>query len=145
MIFTGMRPGEVAAARRDWIERNEGFAILRLPDSKTGQRDVYLPPQAVALLDALPVADGTLTGIRSPRGLWRRIRTEAGCPDLRLYDLRRTFATVGLAAGNSISLMGELLGHKTAQTTKVYARLMEGAARDSVLATAEKMQALLGG
>jgi len=144
MIFTGMRPKEVANARRDWITKVEAGGVLRLPDSKTGQRDVYMPPQALALLDKLgPVPDGTLTGILYPRKTWERMRQAIGAPDLRLYDLRRTFATVSLAGGQSLSLIGEVLGHRTAQTTKVYARLMDGAARDLVAATGNTMAGLL--
>jgi integrase len=121
--------------------------VLRLPDSKTGQRDVYLPPQAVALIESLPpYRDGTITGIKSPRHLWRVIRKEAGCPDLRLYpDLRRSFATVGVAAGNTMDLMGGLLGHKNRQTTMVYARLMEDAAKEAASSTAAAMEKLLNG
>lgn len=147
MIFTGMRPGEVAAATRSAVERlPKGAGILRLPDSKTGQRDVYVPPQAMALIDRLPApADGTLTGIKYPTNTWDHIRDAAGCrKTLRLYDLRRTFATVSLAGGHSISLIGTVLGHKTAQTTKVYARLMDDAAHGLAGATGDSMQKLLG-
>ncbi len=141
LIFTGMRPSEVAAARREWIV--EG--VLRLPDSKTGPREVYLSSHALNLIERLPApADGTLTGIQYPRRVWKRIREAAGAPDLWLYDLRRTFATVSLGGGQSLSLIGEVLGHKTAQTTKVYARLMEGPAGELVARTGERMQALLG-
>ncbi|MDP3939795.1 MAG: site-specific integrase [Deltaproteobacteria bacterium] len=147
MVFTGMRPGEVEAGRREWIHDT----ILRLPDSKTGQRDIYLPPQALAILERLPAPpkapDGLipLVGVKYPRTLWERLRDAAKCPDLRLYDLRRTFATVSLAGGTSISLIGEMLGHKTAQTTKVYARLMSQAAQGVAADTGQRMQGLLGG
>lgn len=146
MIFTGMRPGEVATARREWIERlPAGAGILRLPDSKTGQRDVYLSPQAIGLIDRLPApTDGTLCGIQYPRKTWDNIRNAIGAPDLRLYDLRRTFATVSRAGGASMNLIGGLLGHKTTQTTMVYARLMDEAAMDIAAMTGNRMQGLLG-
>jgi integrase len=144
MIFTGMRPSEVAAARREWIVPVDQGGILRIADGKTGQRDVYLPPQALGLLTKLgDTKDGTLTGIQYPRKTWEAMREAIGAPDLRLYDLRRTFATVSLAGGQSISLIGEVLGHKTVQTTKVYARLMDGAARDLVAATGNSMAKML--
>jgi integrase len=145
MLFTGMRPNEVAMARREWITRLEVGGVLHLPDSKTGQRPVHLSAHALAAIDALPVpTDKTLTGIQYPRKTWDKVREAAGCPDLRLYDLRRTFATVSLAHGASISLIGEVLGHKTVQTTKVYARLMDGPAQALVSATGSQMQRLLG-
>jgi integrase len=146
MIFTGMRPKEVETGRREWIHGE----VLRLPDSKTGQRDVYLPPQAVGVIERLaaPAKDAAgltpLVGIAYPRKTWDWIRKEAGCPDLRLYDLRRTFATVSLAGGNSIGLIGEMLGHKTSQTTKVYARLMNEAATGAAQATGDRLAGLLG-
>ncbi len=144
LIFTGMRPGEVAAARRDQIVRTGDDGVLQLPTSKTGQRDVYLSTHALAAIDALPApADGTLTGIQYPRRTWDAIRKAADCPDLWLYDLRRTFATVSLAGGAPIGLIGELLGHKTVQTTKIYARLANEAAKQLVTATGTQMQQLL--
>lgn len=150
LLFAGMRPGEVEAGRRERIVRMATGGILQLPDAKTGQRDVYLSEQALALIDRVPTpakVDGLtpLVGVKYPRRLWNTIRTAAGCPDMWLYDLRRTFATVSLAGGASIGLIGELLGHKTTQTTKVYARLMDGAAKDLVAATGMQMQQFLGG
>lgn len=143
LLYSGARPAEIGGAQRGWLDG----AVLRLPDSKTGQREVYLPPQAVSIIESLPpYKDGTITGIKSPRALWRIIRREAGCPDLRLYpDLRRSFASVGVAAGNSIDLIGGLLGHKNRQTTLVYARLMEDAAKDTAASTAAAMEKLLNG
>lgn len=143
LLYSGARPAEIGNAQRAWLDGN----VLRLPDSKTGQRDVYLPPQAVDLIERLPrYKDGTITGIKLPRRLWRIIRKEAGCSDLRLYpDLRRSFATVGVAAGNTMDLMGGLLGHKNRQTTMVYARLMEDAAASAASATADAMEKLLHG
>jgi integrase len=143
LLYSGARPAEIGQCQRAWLDGN----VLRLPDSKTGQRDVYLPPQAMAVIGSLPpYRDGTITGIKSPRALWRLVRAAAGCPDLRLYpDLRRSFATVGVAAGNSMDLMGGLLGHKNRQTTMIYARLMEDAAQDAAASTATAMEKLLNG
>lgn len=145
LIYTGMRKGEVARAKRKWIERlPDGNGVLHLPDSKTGQRDVYLSKHAIALIDKLPEPkDGTLTGILDPKKTWAKVSKKAGCPDLRMHDLRRTFASVSLAGGASISLIGELLGHKTAQTTKIYARLMDDAAHKVADSTGDRMTLLL--
>lgn len=67
LILSGARKSEIAAARPEWLDGS----VLRLPDSKTGEKSVHLPPQAMALIKRLP-------------------KTEAGCPDLRMHDLRRT-------------------------------------------------------
>lgn len=139
LIFTGARKSEIANARWDWLEGN----VLRLPDSKTGARPIYLPPQVMAVLDKLPRTNGTITGIQSPSKLWRRIRTEAECPDLRIHDLRHSFASAGLAAGLTLNQIGELLGHKSTQTTHRYAHLIEDVAHASAAAAADVMETMM--
>lgn len=128
LILTGARRGEIAAARWDWIRGN----TIHFPDSKTGEKQVFLPPAAMDVLAALPRTRGTITGIKSPRKLWEAVRAEAGCPDLRLHDLRHSFAAVALDAGYSLSQIGELLGHASTQTTKRYAHLMDATAQTAV-------------
>lgn len=135
LILTGARRGEIANARWDWISGN----VINLPDSKTGEKQVYLPPAALDVLARLPRTSGTITGIASPTKLWTRIRRDAGCPDLRLHDLRHSFASAALAAGLSLSQIGELLGHKSTQTTKRYAHLVEEVATAAASATADRI------
>lgn len=135
LILTGARKSEIAAAKWDWVEGN----VLKLPDSKTGAKPVYLPPQALDVMARLPRTRGTITGIKSPQKVWERVRVEAGCPDLRIHDLRHSFASAALAAGLSLAQIGELLGHKTAQTTKRYAHLMEEVGVASATAAADRI------
>jgi integrase len=54
---------------------------------------------------------------------WRRIRTAAGLPDVRIHDLRHSFASIGAGAGMSLPVIGKLLGHSQAVTTARYAHL----------------------
>lgn len=141
LILTGARKGEVAAARWEWLDGN----VLRLPDSKTGEKPVYLPPAAVELINQLPRTTGTITGIAWPYKLWYKVRAEAGCPDLRLHDLRRSFASVALDLGYSLAQIGELLGHASTQTTAGYAWLQADVAKDAAARTAAAIgQQLLG-
>lgn len=135
LILTGARKGEIANAQWSWIEGN----AIHLPDSKTGAKTVYLPPQALDVLDRLPRTSGTITGIQSPKKLWERIRKDAGCPDLRLHDLRHSFASAALSAGLSLAQIGELLGHKSTQTTKRYAHLVEDVATAAATAAADRI------
>lgn len=139
VLLSGARPGEIASARWEWLDGS----VLRLPDSKTGTRDIYLPPAAMRLLKRLKRGEATITGVQNPKRLWAHIRTAAGCPDLRLYDLRRTFATVGMATTKNVGLVGELLGHTQAQTTKVYARLWDEAAQTAADQTGGAIESLL--
>lgn len=145
LLLTGARPDEIRHAKREWIERHaQGGATLHLPDSKTGPRTVILAPQALAVVDVLDrPEDGTLTGIKSPRKLWEKIRKEAGCPDLRLYDTRHHFASVMLRAGYSLAQIGELLGHRSTQTTKRYAHLMDDAAHAAAANAANVLERMM--
>lgn len=139
LILTGARSSEIAAAKWEWLDGN----VLRMPDSKTGYRQVYLPEPAMEVIRALPVTKGTITGIKSPRKLWERVREKAGCPDLRLHDLRHSFASAAIAAGYTLAQIGELLGHSSAQTTQRYAHLVEEAAVSAATNTADRIVAAM--
>lgn len=139
LILTGARKGEIAAARWDWLSGN----VLSLPDSKTGEKQIYLPQAAMDVLARLPQTHGTITGIVSPQKIWVRIRKEAGCPDLRLHDLRHSFASAAISAGLSLAQIGELLGHKNTQTTKRYAHLVEEAQVSAATAAADNLMSRL--
>jgi integrase len=132
LILTGTRRGEIWDARWEWLDGN----VLRLPDSKTGAKSVYLPPAAMEVIGQLPRTTGTITGIGPPYKLWYKVRKEAGCPDLRLHDLRHSFASAALAQGLTLEQIGELLGHASTQTTKRYAHLVEHTAHAAAARTA---------
>ena len=130
LILTGCRLGEIQ--KLEWrcvdFEREE----IRLDDSKTGQRTVYLSPQGIELLKSLPrLHDNSfvivgkepgqhLTDLQRP---WQRVRSRAGLDDVRIHDLRHTFAANAAASGLSLPMIGKLLGHTQAQTTARYAHL----------------------
>jgi integrase len=150
LMFSGARPSEIGNATPAMLERVErdghAFGVLRIADGKTGRRDVFLPPQAVAVLDRLPQQRSRLAGRKTvPRKLWDAIRTEAGCPDLWARDWRRTFATVALSNGVPLSKVGELLGHADPRTTKIYAKLMEEDAHATAAEVAGQMAKLMAG
>jgi integrase len=65
------------------------------------------------------------------RGPWQRVRNAAGMPELRMHDLRHTFASMGAAGGLSLQLIGGLLGHTTVRTTERYAHLVNVAQREA--------------
>jgi integrase len=142
LVLSGARPEEIARARPEWVVPLPTGGRLDLPDSKTGAKPVYLPPQVMELLARLPKGD-TLTGILSPKALWDIIRVEAGCPDLRLYDLRHTFASAALQAGYTLEQIGELLGHKNTQTTKRYAHLIDAHAQRAAADTANVLEGMM--
>jgi len=139
LIFSGARKGEIANAKWEWIEGNK----LSLPDSKTGAKTIHLPQQAMDILNTLPRYTTTITGIKDPTRVWRKIRAEAGCPDLRLHDLRHSFASAGISAGLSLAQIGELLGHSDTRTTSRYAHLMDASATTAANQTANILEGLL--
>lgn len=142
VLLTGCRPGELVETAVSW----RYGAALRVPDSKTGVRTVYLPDAACAILDALTPAVGTSAGDHryfpddmDLRRAWTTILRSAGVPAARMYDLRHTFASAALAAGQSLSVVGLLLGHKKAQTTMRYVHLAPDTGLRAAAAAVERL------
>jgi integrase len=152
LLLTGCRRGEIIDLCWDYVdfERN----CLRLPDSKTGAKVVYLNAPARALLQALPrltnsprVIPGVraVSGSSAVNGVWSRVRRAANLTDVRLHDLRHSFASVGAAGGLSLPIIGALLGHKHATTTARYAHLAADPLRAANEAVGERIAAALRG
>lgn len=141
LMLTGARKSEIANARWEWITGNR----LELPDSKTGARTIFLPPQVMDILAGLPRGRGTITGIQSPRSCWVKVCKKAEISGLRLHDLRHSFASAGLASGLSLSQIGELLGHRSVQTTHRYAHLIDEAGQEAASVTASKIMDMMAG
>ena len=130
LLFTGGRRGEIIGLQ--WQHVDFEHHCLRLPDSKTGAKVIYLNPPALELLASLPRLSATshvFAGRRKggPLGgidkVWFRIRAAAGLNQVRLHDLRHSFASIGVVGGLSLPIIGALLGHKHAATTARYAHL----------------------
>lgn len=152
LTFTGARLSEILGLRWDWIDTQAGTA--RLPDSKTGAKTLYLGAPALAVLAPLPRTAGNahvLPGERPgaplapPQKAWQRIRRSAGLPDVRLHDLRHAFASTAVMAGDSLFIVGKLLGHRQASTTERYSHLAPDPARAVADRTGERLRAMLDG
>ena len=144
LILTGCRKSEILTLR--WEEVALEQAELRLSDSKTGARVVSLSEPAVKLLADLPRTPGSPwvlpgrkpgTHLRKLDDAWQAVRSRAGLDDVRLHDLRHSFASRALALGEGLPMIGKLLGHARIETTSRYAHL----ARDSVRESAERVAA----
>ena len=138
LMLTGCRLNEILTLRWDDVDRAAGE--FRLRDGKTGARMVPLTPTAEAVLDGIARAPGNpwvVAGkkpesrLTSITGDWYRLRARAGLDDVRIHDLRHSFASRALAAGESLSMIGRLLGHADIQSTARYAHLARDAERDS--------------
>src|SRR5918998_4889111 len=130
LVFTGARLNEILTLRWDHVDLERGW--LNLADSKTGAKTVYLNVPARRLLAALPRLEGNpfvVPGERQGKHLvnlekpWRKIRELAHLSDLRLHDLRHSFASIGAGAGLGLPVIGALLGHAQPTTTARYAHL----------------------
>ncbi|MGD9950695.1 MAG: tyrosine-type recombinase/integrase [Desulfobulbus sp.] len=130
LILTGARRGEIASAR--WRDLQGSKLVLQThkTDHTGDDRVIHFPKLAMEILAELPNTgpNERIIGIESPRKLWDSARKKAGCPDLRLHDLRHSFASIAISSGYNLSQIGELLGHRDADTTKRYAHLMDDAA-----------------
>ncbi|WP_312165774.1 tyrosine-type recombinase/integrase [Phenylobacterium sp.] len=132
LVLTGCRKNEILGLQRSWVDVHN--SCLRLPDSKTGAKVVHLGSAALEVIEAIPEVVGNpylLPGrgavgrIADLQGAWERIRAAAGLSDVRIHDLRHAFASLGVAGGDSLLVIGALLGHRTAATTHRYAHLSD--------------------
>ena len=76
---------------------------------------------------------------------WQRIRKEAGLEDVRLHDLRHSFASVGAAGGLGLPIIGALLGHEHATTTAKYSHLAADPLREANEAIGAHIAAAMNG
>ena len=145
LMLTGCRKNEILTLRREDVDLDAG--ALRLADAKTGPRTAPLSAVAAEVLAGLPrgpgdnpwVFPGRKPGarLRDVDGAWRTVRARAGLDDVRLHDLRHSYASRALALGESLPVIRRLLGHSRIETTARYAHL----ARESVREAAARVAA----
>jgi integrase len=71
---------------------------------------------------------------------WERMRLQADIPDVRIHDLRHTFASLLVSGGASLEMIGRLLGHTQIRTTQRYAHLIDSPLRAEVNAVGEMLK-----
>lgn len=130
LVLTGCRKSEILTLQWEHVDFDLG--ALRLPESKTGAKLVPLGAPALKLLASLPRIKGNpyvIPGRRSKgrfvglQKVWERVRERAELTDVRIHDLRHSFASIGAMRGNSLLMIGALLGHRDQATTQRYAHL----------------------
>jgi integrase len=124
LILTGGRLNEILTLRWEHVYLANG--MLRLPDSKTGPKDIFLNEAAISLLREIPRIAGNphvIVGKKAGAPLinlhkrWRHIRAAADLHGVRIHDLRHSFASIAAGAGMSLPMIGKLLGHSQPATT----------------------------
>jgi len=150
LLFTGCRVSEILTLKWENVDLKSKEIIL--PDSKTGRRKVQLNSPAIAILQALPRVNGWVFSGKKPGGHlvnlskpWATILKMAKIKNLRLHDLRHSFASVGAGANLSLLIVGKLLGHKQATTTKRYMHLAQGPERAATELIGKKITEALNG
>ncbi|MBL9106825.1 MAG: tyrosine-type recombinase/integrase [Myxococcales bacterium] len=141
LAMTGLRRDEICDLmwpNIDWQHSN-----FDLYDSKTGPRSVPVSAQVMTLLRTIHdhrgnpregrvVTSRTGGKLSSINRTWTQIREAAGIPDVRIHDLRHSFASDALMSGVPLAVVGEMLGHRQPSTTQRYAHLADSVVRQAV-------------
>ncbi|MCC5993937.1 MAG: tyrosine-type recombinase/integrase [Rhodobacteraceae bacterium] len=147
-MLTGARVGEVRQARFE--DFNLEHLSWTKPATTTKQRRVHRVPisdEAAAIVRQRRLAvvkrspwlfpgDAPGQPVQEIRRFWAHIQKEVGIEDVRIHDLRHTFASLLVSGGASLEMIGKLLGHSQMQTTQRYAHLMDSPLRAGVGAVA---------
>jgi len=148
LLLTGCRKGEILNLR--WSEVDLEAGELNVPDTKTGPRTITLSPEGASVLSRIPrladnpfVIPGKLRGkaMRNLNDPWDIICERAGLEDMRLHDCRHSYASRALALGESLPMIGRLLGHTQVETTARYAHLAKDSVHDSAVRVSDSIAA----
>ena len=148
LLLTGCRCGEVLSLRWSDVDRKSGE--LRLRDSKRGARMVPLTAAGLQVLSGISRvrrSPWVFTGKRPDRHLmnlslfWYRVRKRADIEDVRIHDLRHSFASRALALGLTLPMIGRLLGHTDIGSTARYAHLSRDAEKIAVARVGDSIEA----
>lgn len=152
LMLTGCRLNEILQLKWDYVDLSS--RELRLPDSKTGAKVVHFGKAAANVLKTIGRVDENpyviigkklgshLTDLEHP---WQRIRAKAKLADVRIHDLRHSYASGALALGEGLPMIGRLLGHTQVQTTARYAHLAQAPVRHAAMRVSDMIAAAVMG
>ena len=148
LLFTGARYSEIITLRWEWIKPPR----LDLPDSKTGPKIVWLNSQAMTVIEGLPRRTETslLFASRNPLApiklgaWWESVRRRCGLPDVRIHDLRHSFASAATMANIPLTTVGRMLGHSHPESTTKYAHLADDVIANAAARVSGGLAAKLG-
>ena len=149
LLLTGARRNEITHAKWEHVDCERG--TLLVPMAKSGKpRMISLSASALAVLASVErmvgnpyVFPSPMTGRPSASIFfpWNRIRKRAGLPDVRLHDLRHSFASCLVNAGKDLYVVQKLLGHSHARSTQRYAHLTPNTLTDAAEVVARAIDA----
>lgn len=144
LMLTGCRLGEILTLQWDFVTAHH----LELPDSKTGKRRIPLPREAHDVIFALDrragnpyvilgeAQDGHLVNLQKP---WSRIKKAANLSDVRMHDLRHTYASVAVMNGIDPFMLKKIMGHKNLATTLRYSHFADEAVQRAASSVAGRL------
>jgi integrase len=145
LLLLGCRKRELLDAQ--WCDVDLERRNWYIPLSKSGRpRNVPLSAKAVEVLQKLPRWPGCPYVVPNPETLkpfgnlyccWDTARRRAGLPDVRMHDLRHSFASNLVNAGQSIYVVSKLLGHTQVKTTQRYSHLSDATLLSAMDAAAD--------
>ena len=129
LVLTGARRSEIESLTWSQVDIDNGE--IRLADSKTGPRSIEISSAVREILESIPVVsefvitgtDGVRIGLRY---VWDEARRRAGIEDVRMHDLRHSYATHAARGGIGMAVIAQLLGHSTVWTTARYLHVSRG-------------------
>ena len=141
-ILTGARKGELAKAKWSNLQGNKIILEEHKTDKDGEARVIYLSSQAMNIINKLDQTDKYIIGINDPSKMWQGIRKRAGCPDVRIHDLRHSFASYARRSLTKLEETGNLLGHADLQSTQRYAHIFEEDSSSNAQAVGDYIQKL---
>ena len=151
LLLTDCRCSEIVTLKCEHVDLEHDE--LRLRDSNTGAWAVPLSPASKQVLTALPrrpdnpwVFPGHVRGtrLRMLNASWQVVRKEAGLEDVRLHHLRHSFASRAVELGESLPMIGKLLGHTQVQITARYPHLAADPIKDAADSVTTTLNQALG-
>jgi integrase len=142
LMLTGARRSEIMTARWSEVDLERGLITpAKHKTDKTEHREIVLGSDAMRVIRELqdhePPSEWLIRGrgknhMKQPQKPWTQLKEAAGIRNLWLHDLRHTFASYLLSSGQTLGVVGELLGHASVATTRRYAHLIDTERRRAV-------------
>lgn len=147
-LLVGQRRDNMQSIK--WADVDLENRIIRIPETKTSKPQVaVLSDQAVSILKEMqifrtserlfPSASSKSGHLENPTKMWKSLLVRAKIEDLRIHDLRRTFASYQAINGASNTIIGDSIGDTSAAAVSIYARISKDPVRQSVQAATDTM------